>query len=122
MTEGVSSPLRFLMVAWTWVTLLVATGCGSPVSNDEGTTEPAIVPLKGVRAELVADVTRAMPGDSFGVGVLLTIPKGSHIYWKNPGASGLASGVEWTMPDQDTVWLALHYERRQDVGWNRWGQ
>jgi DsbC/DsbD-like thiol-disulfide interchange protein len=51
-----------------------------------------------VHAELVADVDAIAPGATFRLGVLFRIPERAHIYWRNPGGSGLATGVDWTMP------------------------
>ncbi len=51
-----------------------------------------------VYAELIADVETLQPGQEFRLGVKLTIPPGGHIYWRNPGSSGLPSGIEWSMP------------------------
>ena len=133
MSEGVSSPLRFPVVAWTWVTLLAVTGCGSPVSNDEGTTEPDAVlrydsvaveletiPQDRVYPMLVADVSQATQGEPFQVGVLFHIPEGSHIYWRNPGASGLPTGVEWKLAEGveagELLWPAP--KRFEIEGWD----
>ena len=49
------------------------------------------------RASLVADVARATPGTSMTVGVLLRMDPGWHTYWVNPGESGLATTVRWTV-------------------------
>ena len=119
MTEGVSSGLRFL-VAWTLAALLTVAGCGSPVSHEDGTAEPETIPLEGVRAELVADVARVKPGEYFQVGVLFTIPDRSHIYWRNPGASGLPTGVEWKLAEDveagELLWPAP--KRFEIEGWD----
>lgn len=52
-----------------------------------------------IRARLVAPVDAVGPGTVFRVGVLFTIEARSHIYWRYPGDSGLATGIEWTLPD-----------------------
>lgn len=51
-----------------------------------------------VKASLLTDTSLAAPGSTIRVGVLLNIPPGSHIYWKNSGASGLPTEVEWSLP------------------------
>jgi DsbC/DsbD-like thiol-disulfide interchange protein len=51
-----------------------------------------------VQAKLLADVSAVKPGDPFRVGVLLTIDPTWHIYWKNPGDSGLATKVKLNLP------------------------
>ncbi len=51
-----------------------------------------------VKAELLADVTAVQPGETFNVGVRLTMEEGWHVYWLNPGDSGLPTKVEWKVP------------------------
>jgi DsbC/DsbD-like thiol-disulfide interchange protein len=56
-----------------------------------------------VKATLISDVETAVAGSTIRVGVLFEIPAGGHIYWHNPGDSGLATGIEWTMEDSLSV-------------------
>ena len=51
-----------------------------------------------VRAELLADRSAIKAGEPFTLGVLLHITPGWHIYWSNPGDSGLATSVKWKLP------------------------
>lgn len=51
-----------------------------------------------VKAKLVLDVAAVKPGSSFNAGVLFEIEPGWHIYWKNPGDSGLPTTVEFGLP------------------------
>jgi len=51
-----------------------------------------------VEAKLLADVSGVEPGATFTVGVLLTMEKGWHVYWRNPGDAGLATEVQWKLP------------------------
>jgi len=51
-----------------------------------------------VEAELLADTTAVVPGESFHVGVRLKIRKDWHIYWKHSGQAGAATVVKWTLP------------------------
>ena len=53
---------------------------------------------KIVVPELIADTTAVVPGQSFTVGVHYKIQPEWHIYWKNPGGSGLATEVTWGLP------------------------
>ncbi len=53
---------------------------------------------KPVKAELVSDISEVKPGDSFNLGVLFKIDPGWHIYWRNPGDSGLPTTVEFMVP------------------------
>ncbi len=51
-----------------------------------------------MEASLLLDVAQVKPGDTFRVGVRFRMDPGWHIYWKNPGESGLASEVTWDTP------------------------
>lgn len=52
-----------------------------------------------VHARLIAEVKSVKPGSRFCVAVALTMEDGWHIYWKNPGDSGLPTTVEWNLPE-----------------------
>lgn len=56
-----------------------------------------------VATELVSDASAIARGAAFRVGVLFTIPPGAHIYWHNPGDSGLATEIEWRLPEDFRV-------------------
>ncbi len=51
-----------------------------------------------VEVKLVSDISTVKPGESFNLGVLFEIEPGWHIYWKHPGASGLPTKVEFSVP------------------------
>jgi thiol:disulfide interchange protein DsbD len=48
-----------------------------------------------VEARLLVDAARVAPGASFRAGVLFTLDRGWHIYWRNSGQSGLPTELEW---------------------------
>jgi thiol:disulfide interchange protein DsbD len=50
-----------------------------------------------VSAELVSDRSVIAAGEPFRLGVFFKIPDRAHIYWSNPGDSGLPTQVEWTV-------------------------
>jgi thiol:disulfide interchange protein/DsbC/DsbD-like thiol-disulfide interchange protein len=52
-----------------------------------------------VRASLIADATAFEPGKVTRLGVLLDLAPGWHVYWRNPGDAGLATSLEWQLPD-----------------------
>lgn len=54
---------------------------------------------KGLTVTLVADVTAVQPGKSFYAGLLIRHERGYHTYWKNPGLAGVATKLEWSLPD-----------------------
>jgi thiol:disulfide interchange protein DsbD len=51
-----------------------------------------------VQAELVAEPTAVAPGQPFWVAIRLRIKQHWHVYWRNPGDSGEAVAVNWTLP------------------------
>ena len=51
-----------------------------------------------VRAELISDVTRIMPGQTFWVGLHMKMDEGWHTYWRNSGDSGLPTHIQWYLP------------------------
>lgn len=52
-----------------------------------------------VRARLVADRMTQGPSPTGVVGVHFVMEPGWHIYWRNPGDAGLATTIEFAMPD-----------------------
>jgi thiol:disulfide interchange protein DsbD len=50
------------------------------------------------QARLVLSADTAKPGDIIWVGVDLKMEPGWHTYWKNPGAAGMATKIEWQLP------------------------
>jgi len=57
-----------------------------------------MVAAKHVDVELVADVAAAPPGGAFRLGVRFVPEKDWHVYWRNPGDSGEAPRIDWTLP------------------------
>ena len=51
-----------------------------------------------VQATLIVDGDAAVPGLPLDVGIRLRMRPGWHVYWKNPGDSGLPPSVAWTLP------------------------
>ncbi|MCX7038529.1 MAG: protein-disulfide reductase DsbD family protein [Spirochaetes bacterium] len=52
-----------------------------------------------MQAELVAPQSSIKPGEPFIVGLRLAANPGWHTYWRNPGDSGLATRIEWDLPE-----------------------
>lgn len=50
------------------------------------------------KATLLTEVSAIEPGKPFAVGVRLQMEPGWHTYWINPGDSGLATTIQWTLP------------------------
>ncbi len=80
--------LRPLSIAFA----LFALFCGkAQASSFEAGTEQ-------VTAQLVASVDAVHPGDEILVGVHQHIIPHWHTYWRNPGDSGLATTIDYTLP------------------------
>jgi len=51
-----------------------------------------------VTISLVPEWRGVVPGRSMGLAVRFQLEPGWHVYWENPGESGIATAVEWTLP------------------------
>jgi thiol:disulfide interchange protein len=51
-----------------------------------------------VTVELIAETTVVVPGERFNVALDFKLEPHWHLYWKNPGASGLPVEIEWLLP------------------------
>src|SRR5882757_2104614 len=80
---------------------------------------PAAYPVAGptvatdnVKARLVSEVSAVGPGQSIWIALELNIRDGWHTYWRNPGDSGQATSLAWSLPPGFTagsiVWPAPH--------------
>jgi thiol:disulfide interchange protein DsbD len=49
-------------------------------------------------AELIAERTAVTPGQPLSVALRLALDNGWHVYWKNPGDSGMATSIAWALP------------------------
>jgi thiol:disulfide interchange protein DsbD len=74
-------------------------GSGAPAL---GTADPALAPASvatdNVKARLISEVSSISPGQAFWVALDLDIRDGWHTYWRNPGDSGQATALQWTLP------------------------
>src|ERR1700677_3539740 len=80
---------------------------------------PAVYALSGntvatdnVKARLLSEQDSIAPGQSIWVALELDIRDGWHTYWRNPGDSGQATQLSWTLPAglsaAGIVWPAPH--------------
>ena len=51
-----------------------------------------------VEAQLVAEPASVRPGTPFTAALVLRMDPGWHVYWKNPGDSGLPTTIDWDLP------------------------
>lgn len=50
-------------------------------------------------ATLLTEHDAVKPGEPFIVGLLLEADEHWHTYWRNPGESGMATKIDWTLPE-----------------------
>lgn len=58
-----------------------------------------IVTTPHLRAELVSETAAVAPGRPFWVALHFSLQPGWHTYWRNPGDSGEAPRIRWTLPE-----------------------
>jgi thiol:disulfide interchange protein len=51
-----------------------------------------------VKAELISNVSAIAPGETFYIGLKLTMEPGWHTYWEFPGDAGIATKIKWDLP------------------------
>lgn len=73
---------------------LLAVGCavGDDMGGPRAETDQLAV-------ELIAGSSAASPGVRLRVGLRFELEEGWHIYWRNPGDSGLEPSVAWVLPE-----------------------
>lgn len=57
-----------------------------------------VVTTERTESTLISDVSAIHAGEKFWLVVHIKQQPGWHTYWKNPGDSGMASSLEWTLP------------------------
>jgi thiol:disulfide interchange protein/DsbC/DsbD-like thiol-disulfide interchange protein len=90
---------------WSLFGLLLASAAAHPLSG------PAVA-SDNVKARLISEVNDIAPGQSVWVALEFNIRDGWHTYWRNPGDSGQATKLAWTLPAGVTageiLWTAPH--------------
>ena len=77
----------------------VAAGCNARAQIAAvGDGGPGPVRAQHLTAELVALGPAIAPGGTQQAGLVLTLDKGWHVYWINPGDSGEPPRIAWTLP------------------------
>ncbi|NMO16114.1 thiol:disulfide interchange protein [Pyxidicoccus fallax] len=88
---------RFGAVGGLGMALLATVAWAELPASAVGTSAPDEGDPR-VEAALLVDATQVKPGDAFRVGVRFRMDPGWHIYWKNPGDSGLETEIAWDTP------------------------
>lgn len=79
--------IRFFQGILMFLALLVGMAEANPTKLENSTVE------------LISEVKRIQPGKPFWVALKVTMKPGAHTYWANPGDSGFAMSIEWSLPD-----------------------
>jgi DsbC/DsbD-like thiol-disulfide interchange protein len=82
------------------LTLALCLALAAPSVAD---TPPATASSRNVRATLLSETDSIQPGEPFWLGLRLEMQPGWHVYWKQPGDSGLPPRLKWTLPPQFTA-------------------
>ncbi len=96
-----------LMRTFKWLILgcLIASPAAHAVSG-------GVVATENVKARLVSEAGAIAPGQSIWVALELNIRDGWHTYWRNPGDSGQATTLAWSLPPgftaSEILWPAPH--------------
>ncbi|WP_287128215.1 protein-disulfide reductase DsbD domain-containing protein, partial [Candidatus Cyanaurora vandensis] len=80
------------MMRWLWL------GLGLLVTLGQFPLWAAPARSDHAEAELVAAVGAVQPGQNLTVALRLKLDEGWHSYWQNPGDSGLATTLQWQLP------------------------
>ena len=96
--------------------LVVAAFATAPGVRAEGPSDPKDL----VKAELVAETASVAPGSTLWVDLHLAIKPGWHVYWRNPGDSGLPMAIDWQLPPGFSAgnisWPVPEHFVRSDIG------
>ena len=77
-----------------WVLTLILGLFATTGARAAGPPPPADL----VKGDLVAETVSIAPGATLWVALHLEIKAGWHIYWRNPGDSGLPTEIDWKLP------------------------
>lgn len=95
--------------------LLILSLLAGPATAQTPTPGPGPQRTERIEAELVPMSRWAAPGSTAIVAVRQKIEPGWHTYWRNPGDSGGATTLDWTLPTGvtagDIVWPAPERQR-----------
>ena len=90
--------------------LFVIFLCLAALGGRDALSQTALLSLGGLslsahhtQAKLILSADTANPGDTIWAGVDMKMDTDWHTYWKNPGAAGLATKIEWQLSPGVTV-------------------
>ncbi|MFC6388444.1 protein-disulfide reductase DsbD family protein [Methylorubrum zatmanii] len=81
---------------------LALTVAAPGLAAAQGAMQGAMTAAKAkdlVRASLVSESTALVPGRTVTLGLHMAMKPGWHVYWRNPGDSGLPPEMAWRLPE-----------------------
>ncbi|HEX5398436.1 MAG TPA: protein-disulfide reductase DsbD domain-containing protein, partial [Verrucomicrobiae bacterium] len=81
--------------------IVIASLCVAMAASRVATAQtalPSLLAAHHTQAKLILSADTAKPGATIWAGVDLKMEPGWHTYWKNPGAAGMATKIEWQLP------------------------
>ncbi|GJE11386.1 protein-disulfide reductase DsbD family protein [Methylobacterium longum] len=78
--------------------LILALAASLPVAVAQGFPQGFRTPSDLVRSSLAAEPAAVAGAQPFTLAVRMQVKPGWHVYWRNPGDSGLPPEVTWTLP------------------------
>jgi thiol:disulfide interchange protein/DsbC/DsbD-like thiol-disulfide interchange protein len=87
-------PLGGTLTPWAHAQTFVTKPSASAPTRIEAVTR-----TQEVEAELVSAVSAFVPGEPFQVALRMKMIPHWHTYWRNPGDSGLATKIDWQLPE-----------------------
>ncbi len=98
-----------LLLAVLW-----GAGGASPLQAQSQASDD---PSPHSEATLVSEQDAIVPGEAFTVALRLEMEEGWHSYWKNPGASGEPTSIDWALPESyETDGFQWPYPHRIEFG------
>ena len=87
------------------------------VSHATYAVESNIVVTDNVKTKLISEHSQLEAGQTVSILLQIDIRDGWHTYWRNPGDSGQATSIKWTLPEGVTASdIEWPYPERQYVG------
>ncbi|MCS3656152.1 protein-disulfide reductase DsbD family protein [Salinibacter ruber] len=97
MTSFQRSSGRRCLVLGVWLLVVLwGSGAATPLQAQSQASDD---PSPHSEATLVSEQDAIVPGEPLTVGLRLNMEEGWHSYWKNPGASGEPTSIDWALPE-----------------------
>lgn len=110
---------RLILLVFGLLFLVAPGATATPAISRLPVSDAAIQRTERIEAELVPMSAWVAPGSTALVAVRQAIQPGWHTYWRNPGDSGGATTLNWTLPTGvragDIVWPVPERQRLQSL-------